>query len=150
MAAKVAKIAIRVVATIAGLGGLYGVYFSVVHVPFMLEGEFSSSFAFVFAAISLVLDAWFIWIAYLAWFRFSPLAVKQTCGFLGVLGYGLFKPLFESLENLIDGEATVLFLGWLAFLIVGYRLLSRYLIRVIFSEPPVTLDSKPPLSQSSS
>jgi hypothetical protein len=128
------NVAVFVVRSIGTLGGLLGAK--------MLYGAYCIAsarddgnlpiFYLIIAAVSFVIASFCIWIAYLAWFRFSPRAVQQVCGLPGFVLVGFVITWFPATNQADAGSHSLIYLGTTVFALLGYRLLSRYLNGVIF------------------
>src|SRR4051812_1770821 len=81
MTQKLARNFMRIVATLAGVFGVITLCIA----PFTLYYSIMRGDAWMifFAALPLMLGAYGIYLAYVVWFRFSPLAVRHICGALG-------------------------------------------------------------------
>lgn len=146
MKPNVAKAVIRAIGTLGALLGAYSLVFMAKFLPdFMNE---MGRVVVVFYVLSLIIDAWLLWIGYLVWFRFSPLAVRQACGALGFAAFfGLITTvaIYFPIDANNAGWNLLASLGCFVFVLVAYRVLSRYLNRVIFPLSRAPLPFMPPL-----
>jgi hypothetical protein len=128
----IAIFALRTIGTLAGIVGAVATY-SIVTGLFTRGDEVSSAARAAFAVPGLLFSAFFIWIAYVTWFRLSPRAVQQVCGLLGFLVLVTFNsqlPLQPGANTLRWALAGLVLL---LVVLVGYKILSRYLSGIIFS-----------------
>lgn len=79
----------------------------------------------------LMLAGYFAYVAYLVWFRFSPLAVQHVCGLLGFCVIMLLDPRHDSFSP----WRSFAFLACLIAVYFGYKAVSRWLSRQLFPEP---------------
>jgi hypothetical protein len=126
----IAKITMRVVGTLAGPSGLGMLCVT----PFMLYHFITGRdlLMIVFAAFPLALAAYFSYVAYLVWFRFSPLAVRHICGTLGFLILVLATNLFDPSRHSAAPCAAFAFLGSLVAAYFAYRVASNQLSQLLF------------------
>jgi hypothetical protein len=129
---RVAVFVVRAIGTLGGLLGASMLYVAcerVVSAPADVNPWIWYTF---FVGLQLVIALFFIWVAYLIWFRFSPRAIQQVCGLLAFLLVGLVMTLFPATDQANAGSRSLIYLGSIAFALLGYRMLSRYLNKVIF------------------
>lgn len=128
----VARIVMRVVGNLAGLLGV-GMLCST---PFQLHLSVTerNPWMIPLAAFPLALGAYFIYVAYLVWFRFSPHAVRHSCGALGFSLLTLTTKLCDPARD--SGAACPAFvvLGGLVAVSSAYRVASSRLSRFLFPE----------------
>ena len=137
MSLNIAKILMRVVGTLAGLLGLGMLCIT----PFLIYHAVAEQMGgmIFFVVLPLPVAAYFIYAAYLVWFRFSPVAVRHVCGALGFYTLTLFPKAFEQFR---DAEwMPFAFLGCLFAVYVAYRVVSRYLSRWLFPEASPAVQS---------
>ena len=128
-----AKVVVRVIATLVGLLGLWLLFTALLllyHViPERDAGRISMGvFALPFAA-------YYLYTAYLVWFRFSPLAVRHVCGALCL--YGMIFVTAKLLEVTAHSYAlwpAFAFLGCVVAVYIAYRFVSNRLSRLLFPE----------------
>jgi len=132
MKLTIAKIVMRVIGTLAGLLGLGMLCVT----PFMLYHSITerNAWMILLAVFPLALAAYFIYVAYLVWFRFSPLAVRHICGALGFCVLMLVTKLFDPSRDSDTPWAAFAFLGCLVAVYFAYRVASARLSRLLFSE----------------
>jgi hypothetical protein len=84
----IATILIRIVGTLAGLLGACMLCVT----PFMFYGAFASEHFWILLVglFPFVVGIYFLYVAYLVWFRFSANAVRHVCGMLGFFGSSRF------------------------------------------------------------
>ncbi len=146
---NVAKILIRVVGTIAGIVGVTDLWVSLVifRPAITSDGPWTirSLMEFSLQLLMLLIGPYLVWVGYLVWFRFSPLAVRHACGFLGYLFWGalIWGALLYRISEPTSPWLALAGLGSLVFVCWAYRAGSRYLIRLLFSEPPTPPGASP-------
>ena len=126
-----AKILMRVVGTLAGLLGLVMLPFGFMFYHSITE---RNVWMILLPVCLQALAAYFIYVAYLVWFRFSPLAVRHICGTLALYVLALVTKLFDSFFDLgmpWEGFAS---LGCFVAAYVAYDVASVRLSRWLFSE----------------
>jgi hypothetical protein len=134
---RFAKILVRLLGTLAGL---YGVLI-VSGLPsfFQAMSEVGPGIVYATVAVQAVLALYLFWVAYLAWFRFSPQAVRQCCGVLGFIVLATFIVLVGPLIRAAHPFLTLLAIpAALVTVLWGYRRFARYLNRLLF--PPVVVE----------
>ena len=129
MTPAAARIFMRAVATFSGLVAFPWLCVG----PFMLYQAFAKADRLMIGLtiFPLVLGLYFLYVAYIVWFKFSPLAVRHVCGMIGF--YALM--LLTKLPPDRTSQAPLLFLGGLIVAYFIYRATTRYFSRVIFPEP---------------
>lgn len=133
MKLTVAKIVMRVIGTLAGLLGLGMLGLA----PFIFYHAIAewNLWMILLAAFPLALAVYLVYVAYLVWFRFSPLAVRHICGALGFYGFTLLTPLFNPGPGGPDTAWSALaFLGCIVGVYLAYRVASNRLSRLLFPE----------------
>lgn len=132
MRLTIAKIVLRVVGTLAGLLGLGMLCVT----PFMVYHSITerNGWMILLAVFPLAVAIYFIYVAYLAWFRFSPLAVRHICGALGIYVLMLVTKLFDASRNSETPWTAFAFLGCLVAVYFAYRTASNRLSRLLFPE----------------
>ncbi len=134
MTPTLGKILMRVVGTLSGLFGLMLLCVG----PFMLYHAITKHDGLMigFTIFPLVLALYFLYVAYLVWFKFSPLAVRHVCGILAfyalMLMTNLFRPNRPSSEN---PWLAFVFLGGLVIVYFIYGATTRYFNRLLFPAP---------------
>lgn len=132
MKTSVAKIILRILGAIAGLFGLpMVVTMACVLYSSIRDGDLGLT---LFVAFGGALDAYLIYVGYLLWFRFSPLAVRHICG---ILAFGLLCGTPRAFESNRDIEAwwqSFVFLAWAGSIFLAYHFGSRRLNRWLFPE----------------
>lgn len=125
------KTALRCVAIIAGLFGIFELW--------MASAMFGSSFTaanapsrigIFFAILFLIPGVYLIWVFFLTWFRFSPKAILHLCGGIGFVLWALPAGLLYSANDRYGIAALI----WCLAVIAGYRAVSRYLVRRLFTQ----------------
>lgn len=129
---KAAVFMVRTIGTLAGLLGAMMLYGAVCMAFALPKADVSSIFFLIFAGVNCAIGLFCFWIAYLVWFRFSPRAIQQTCGLLGFILIGFVMTYFPATNQANAGSRSLIYLGTIVFALIGYRLLSRYLNKVIF------------------
>jgi hypothetical protein len=127
-----AKLLVRVLGSVAGLFGVCPLCYE----PFQLYGDISGKnvAASVIDALALALGFYFLYVAYLVWFRFSRCAVQHACAVLGFCVYMVCSMLCyipvvpPSLWSCIAGLVGML----MAFAI--YRIANKRLSRLLFPD----------------
>jgi nitrate/nitrite transporter NarK len=85
-----------------------------------------------FAVFALALAVYCIYVAYLVWFRFSPLAVRHICGAVGVY---ILTLLWDVFKRSRDADwMPFAFLGSFFVIYIVYRVASHRLSRWLFPE----------------
>lgn len=132
MKRTIAIIVLRMIGIQAGILGAIAIYGSL---NFLLaqSDDMSLTARAAFAIPSLLFSAFFIWIAYLTWFRLSPRAVQQACGLLGFVVLVAFNSQFPPTSEANFLHRTLALLALLIVVLFGYRILSRYLNGIIFA-----------------
>jgi hypothetical protein len=145
MTKTIAKILMQVVGTLAGLLGALMLCVT----PFMLyvvfTGKSVSVAVLLLSLFPLFVAVYFLYVAYLVWFRYSPRAVLHICGTLGFFVLGLALRFLDVADIDVSHGATLwqpfAFLGFLVFVFFAYRAASRYLSRLLF--PPSNSEVHP-------
>lgn len=132
MTPNIAKVLMRVAGTLAGLLGVGMLCFA----PFMVYHSFTERNPWMigFAIIPLAVAAYFVYVTYLVWFRFSPLAVRHICGAIGFYVLALITKLFDPVRDSGTPLAALAFLGCLVVVSFAYRFASDRLSRWLFPE----------------
>lgn len=139
MTASTAKITVRVVGTLVGI---YGVLSWAGALLLLGVGGTQEAALLILLTIPLLLGVYCLYVGYLTWWRFSPIAVRHVCGavgyfsllcLLGIDGKFLHHPVEPS-----PGWAFG-FLGVLLLVHFLYRLASERLSRLLF---PFSLSSE--------
>jgi hypothetical protein len=143
MKRKVAIFIVRTIGTLAGVLGALMLYSASRIALDRSEPNLSIMFNVVFSGINLLIGLFCLWIAYLVWFRFSPRAIRQTCGLLGFILIGVVMARYPAPHH-EPGSIALIYLGTIALALMGYRLLSWYLNGVVFGDR-----STPPAAPSS-
>jgi hypothetical protein len=132
MRLSIVKTVMRVVGTLAGLLGVGMLCIT----PFMLHHSITqrNPWMILLAVFPLALAAYFIYVAYLVWFRFSPLAVRHICGALGFYVLTLVTKLFDPARDSDAAWPAFAFLGCLVVVYFSYRVASDRLSRWLFPE----------------
>ena len=130
MSLAVAKILLRVISALAGLLG-FGI---LCITPFLIHHSIAEQQGWMifFLVLPLLVAVYFIYAAYLVWFRFSPVAVKHICGALGFYVVTLFPKVFERFRD--ADWMPIAFLGSLLVVYLAYRVVSHRLSRWLFPE----------------
>ncbi len=126
-----AIIALRTIATLAALLGVGSIY-GLTNFVLAKDIDLSTSAKIAIAVPGIIFAVYFIWIAYLIWFRLSPLAIQQVCGLLGFVLLVTFNNLFAPSKAPNGLYWALAFLGLLVVVLVGYRILGRYLCKIVF------------------
>ena len=130
MTPRIAKVLIRVAGTLAGLLGLGMLCVA----PVMLYHSFieQNPWMIGLALFPFALAVYFVWVAYLVWFRFSPLAVRHICGALGFYGLTLAARLVGPPRDPEMPWGSFAFLGCLVVIYIAYKFASDRLSRWLF------------------
>jgi len=139
MKPNTAKVLIRILGTVAGLLGVGLLCFA----PFVFYRSITEQnpVMIAFAVLPLALAAYFLYVAYLVWFRFSPLAVRHVCGALGFYALTLLTKLFDPMRDSGVPWRSCAFLGCLVAVFLAYRFASGRLSRWLFPESPSGVSS---------
>ena len=132
MNVHVAKILLRVIGTLGGLLGL-GMLCVAPIMFFHSVGE-RNPWMILLAAFPLAMSAYLIYVGYLVWFRFSPLAVRHICGALGFYIITLVPKISDPSRDPSSPWGPFLFLACLVAVYFGYRSISGKLSRWLFPE----------------
>jgi len=122
------KILIRLVGSISGVVGLGMFYVSLM---LFARGSVNTP-KVIFSIILALFGAYFLWVCFCVWFRFSPIAVRHVCGLLGYFLLGEFVHVFYAGKGHAQPWVPFVFFGLLAFIFWSYRVLGRYLNRILF------------------
>ncbi len=122
----------RVVGTLAGLLGAGMLSIG----PFILYHAYTerSPLMMVFAVFPLVFGVYFVYVGYLVWFKYSPLAVRHICGTVAFYVFVLVSKLFGAGREAEPSWVTFAPLGCLFVVFFAYRLASARLSRWLFPE----------------
>lgn len=137
MTPRIVKVLLRIVGTLAGLvgGGMLCVSTVVFYRSYnVLSAEMREFWMIGLAAFTLALAVYFLFVAYLVWFRFSPRAVRHVCGVLGFYVLMSTTKLFPSVHNSDTSWMAFVFLGLLVGVYFAYRWASTRLSRYLFPE----------------
>jgi hypothetical protein len=132
MTRSIAKIAIRVVGTLAGLTGI-GMVFVLPMLARVSLAELSP-WMLLLSMLPLAVIIYFIWVGYLVWFRFSPLAVRHTCGAVAFHLLGLVTNALAAIPQPLTPWRALVFWSSLVAVYIMYRVASDRLNRRIFPE----------------
>ena len=129
------RVLLRTVGTLAGLFGL-ATLLSVL--PPVLWNLGDRSFPELLASLAfclfvLLLGAYLVFVSYLVWFRFSPRAVRNVCGLLGLYAFSRLSDWIDLPDD--DPLMPPSFLGALLGICLAYLLVSRLLNRFLFAAP---------------
>ena len=127
MRLTIAKLVLRVVGTLAGMLGIG----TLCIIPFLLNRAIidRETWMILLAIIPLPFAAYFVFVAYLVWFKFSPCAVRHVCGAVGLYLLTQSVELFGRPDEMWKSLA---FLGCPVVVYVGYRVVSARLNRWLF------------------
>ena len=128
-----AKVAVRVVGTLAGLPGLGLLFIALLMLYLGIPDRDAERISI--GGFLLAFAAYFLHTAYLAWFRFSPLAVRRVCGALCI--YGMTFVTEKLLDVTVHSDAfwpAFAFLGCVVAVYIAYRFVSNRLRRLLFPE----------------
>jgi hypothetical protein len=122
----------RVIVTPVGLFGVCMLCLG----PFLLYQSCSEQnpWLIVLAVVPMTLGAYFLYVAYLVWFRFSSLAVRHICGILGFYVLGCVTTLFDPAHDSYRHWTGFAYLGCLVVVYFAYRFASDRLSRLLFPE----------------
>src|SRR3954471_6572306 len=129
---SVAKIVMRVLGTLGGVLGVVGLCIT----AFVLYHSATERNAglVVAALIPLAFSAYFLYVSYLIWFKFSPLTVKHICGGIGFCVLALVSKLIEPARHSHGAWPIYAYLGSLIVLYLAYRVASDRLSPSLFPE----------------
>jgi hypothetical protein len=87
----------------------------------LASGQWFTAF---FALLPTVFAAYFVYAAYLVWFRLSPLAIQHVCGTLAFVAYVLITSFFSADESgALENEwRGAIYLGTLVVVYIVYRI----------------------------
>ena len=121
------KVALRVIGMLSGVMGVAGILFG----SYLLfcAGQDAKWWALAFSVFSLLFAGYLVYVAYLVWFKLSPLAVRHVCGLIGFYVFGLATKLVRTTHDPTSSWASVAFLGCLIAIYFGYKAVSRWLTR---------------------
>ena len=132
------RIVTRVVGTLIGLVGLGGLFF----LPMILVQELRTGTCrmVAFLTFPLILNGYFIYVAYLVWFKFSPLAVRHVFASLGIYLFGRFTPIFfwEPFWYKPESWHPITSVGCLIAIYLADRLVSYGVRRLPFPESRIS------------
>ena len=130
MRLTIAKIVMRIVGT---LGGLLGVGMLCV-TPFVLYHSIAErdGWMILLAIFPVALSVYFLYVSYLVWFRFSPLAVRHICGALGFCLLAVITKFFNPARDSHAAWPAFVSLGSLIVVYLAYRVASDRLSRLLF------------------
>jgi hypothetical protein len=132
MKARTAKALMRVAGALAGVSGVVMLCFGLS--PLYHSVTEQDPWMIGLAALLLALPVYLVYVAYLVWFRFSPLAVRHICGTLAFLMLGLVTTLFDPTRDSGTPWRSLAFLGCLLAALMGYRIASERLSRWLFPQ----------------
>jgi len=122
-----------VVGTLAGLFGLFMLLLPILLI-LLVPKELAS--CLVLIPLALPVSGFCLWVAYLVWFRFSPLAVRHVCYLIGFSPYFTVMNRFQTPAELhAHPWLPVVFLAGLAGIYYLCRMIGNYLSLFIFPEP---------------
>lgn len=134
MSSAIAKNLVRAVGILIGLPG-FGLLSAT---PLLMYCAFASPergvWTFGFCLLPAVLALYLIYVAYLAWRRFSPLAVRHVCGVLAFGALVLIASLFTPMDGSHIPRGGFVYLGGLIAVYYCYQAAARHLTRLIFTE----------------
>lgn len=122
----------RFIGSLAGLSGLGMSVLSLLIIYRSIADRSPWSILLVF--LTLPLAVWGIYIAYLAWFRLSPIIVRQVCAILGIFCLSTISRLTGHFHDTSVFWEISLFILSLIAVYYGYSILSTYLNRLLFTE----------------
>ena len=125
------KIGIKVAGTLTGLLGLC----VLCYVPFAVHAIITkgSAWMLLLIVLPLALAAYFFYVAYLVWSRFSPLAVRHACGVLAVCVLVPVQELIDKGLHEYEPWGLFAYLGCLLAVYIAYSVASDRLSRLLFS-----------------
>jgi hypothetical protein len=127
------KTLMRAIGILSGLLGLSMLCVA----PFMLYHaitERNPSMTVLMVVFPLAFGLYFIYVAYLVWFKFSPLAVRHICGALGFYLLAPVAMLFDPSRDSGTPWTAFAFLGCLVVVYFTYRLASDRLNKLLFPQ----------------
>lgn len=124
MSRSMAKVVIRMIGTLTGLLGLSCLLFLVP--MFCRQGlSIAKLWMLPIHLFPLIVAFYFLYVAYLVWFKFSPLAVRHVIGLVGFCLLMLFPSLYFS------GTASYKHASWHSFAFVGWFIVIYFVYRVV-------------------
>lgn len=132
MTPGIAKVLIRVAGTLIGLLGVGMLWFS----SFLIYHSFTEQdpWMIALAVFPCALTAYFLYVMYLVWFRFSQLAVRYLCGALGFYVFTIVVGVFDITHGPDTVWKALAFFGCAVVIYCAYRLATVYLGRWLFRE----------------
>lgn len=134
------KILVKLIGSLSGLLG-----FGMLCVDlFFLVGVFKAATWWMvpIAMFSFGIAAYLLYVAFLVWFRFSPLAVRHVCGALGFYALSLATNCLNPERLASTPWISFAWLGCLIAVYFGYKAASRWLSRRIFTENNCGMESR--------
>ena len=128
MVRKTAFIVVRILGTLAGLSGVALLRFS--QFMWSVEGRENAEFGKVMATFGVMVAGYLLYVAWLVWWRFSPLAVRHVCGVLAVYAWSQIP----HSQSRSPAMGLVLF-GSLIGMYVVYRAVSYFVNCLLFPIP---------------
>jgi len=125
-----AKILMRVVGTLFGLLGVGMLCITSLLLYYSITEW--DDWMIPLTIFPLAISFYFIYVAYLVWFNFSPLAVRHICGALGLYLLTLVPKLFKPLDDAEAAWPAFAFFGCLVIVYSGLRVASSRLSRWLF------------------
>ena len=126
----ISKILMRVVGTLTGLLGL-GMFHITLFLMFKSITERNLGMI-LFVLFPLAAAVYLIYVAYLVWFRFSPITVRHICRALAFYVVALLMELFDPARDSKAAWPMFAFLGCLVVVYFAYAVVSDQLIRLLF------------------
>ena len=125
-----ATVAVRTLGTLAALAGVAGLAVGLFMFPIAATDDELRTFLLLILTVELFIGAYLIWVGYLVWFRFSPLAVQQCCG---AVGFGVLVTYCAFERQILEPQTGALVsLALMVIVLKSYQALSRYLNRILF------------------
>lgn len=125
MAQKIGFIAVRILGTLLGLIGCSLIWYAQYLWP--QQGDEHGLFMKLATGSGILFAIYFFYIAYLVWWKYSPLAVRHL---VAVLTLYLWTKI-PTTEDRTPASGLII-LGSFAAMYVAYRLASYYLNRLLF------------------
>jgi hypothetical protein len=128
MAQKIAFVAVRVLGTLLGVLGCLLLWYAQYSWPQV--GNKHSLFMKLATGSGILFAIYFFYVAYLVWFRYSPLAVRHV---VAVFILYLWSKI-PTTDDRTPAAGLVLLVSLVA-MYLAYRLATRYLNRLLFPTP---------------
>ena len=124
------KVALRIIGTLGGILGIAILWIAAL----LFFGSFRElGWMSSLVIVPVLLGAYFIYVTYLVWFRFSPRAVRHTCIGLGLYLFSECSRVLGLTKEQNHWWVSVAAIGCLITLFFLCRTISRWLSKVLFA-----------------